>query len=290
MLRQIIETVSSFPLGNRLIAGFLGRARASSFLLHQAVEDTFDFTKELRQSIDAYIVTSESIAEIETKYGVLKERIHILPHFLPEERLKKSHRPDRREGEKVRVGFFGRMAREKGFDLLVDALKHVEHEQPGLFDLWILSREGNLADILKRFGKNGVTTNRIRIINDRMGVDLNPVIADIDLCVIPSLVMEIGPLTLLEAIAQGVPCIVSDSVGMKTLITDGKNGLTFPVGSSDALGKALLKVLRQPSIIQTWRNNLPEILGQKAYISRLEHIFSKTIKNVLMNRSVKSLV
>jgi len=271
--RQILEIISSFPIGSRLVTGFLGKARASSFQLYQGVKNIFAFTKELHQSVDAYIVTADSIAETETKYGAPKERIHILPHFLPEDRLKRSDRRDRAKGERARVGFFGRIAREKGFDLLVEALKKVNSKHPGLFDLWVISREGNPEDILKRFNGTTVSSERIRVFNNLTGAALNPVIAGLDVCIIPSLCLEIGPLTMLEAMAQGVPCIISDSVGMKSLIQDDHNGRLFPTGNVEVLRKILTDLLIRPDILETWKRQLPQIASEEEYITSLENIF-----------------
>ncbi len=48
---------------------------------------------------------------------------------------------------------------------------------------------------------------------------------------------------IMEYMAAGVPCVVSDSGGNPDLITDGVHGYTFPVGDSDALAQKILRML-----------------------------------------------
>jgi glycosyltransferase involved in cell wall biosynthesis len=59
------------------------------------------------------------------------------------------------------------------------------------------------------------------------------------------------PLTILEAMAAGLP-VVSTSVGaISEAVVEGQTGHLVPVGDSDRLASALLKVLRDPGLRRT---------------------------------------
>ena len=68
-----------------------------------------------------------------------------------------------------------------------------------------------------------------------------------DCLVLPSDTGETWGLVVNEAMACGIPAIVSDQVGCgPDLVSEGVTGATFPMGDVDALAKALDRVLRQP--------------------------------------------
>lgn len=52
---------------------------------------------------------------------------------------------------------------------------------------------------------------------------------------------EACPVAVLEAMATGLPVVVSDIPGTRHLVTDGVDGLRFPVGDVDALAEALAR-------------------------------------------------
>src|SRR5262249_2513180 len=58
------------------------------------------------------------------------------------------------------------------------------------------------------------------------------------------------PLAVLEAWAAGVPVVASRVGGLPELIADGQTGLLFPPGDENALARALLAILGNPSLAQ----------------------------------------
>ena len=67
--------------------------------------------------------------------------------------------------------------------------------------------------------------------------------ANADAFVLPSL-FEGTPLTLIEAMASGLPIVTTAMCGMKDVIHDGENGLLVPVHSPDSIVDALDRLLR----------------------------------------------
>lgn len=65
--------------------------------------------------------------------------------------------------------------------------------------------------------------------------------------VMPSL-FENCPYTLLEAMACGKPAVVSRAGGMTEMIEDGKTGLLFEKGDSEALAEKVVELLKFPSL------------------------------------------
>ena len=54
---------------------------------------------------------------------------------------------------------------------------------------------------------------------------------------------EVAPIALMEAMASSLPVVVSDIPAVAEIVTDGREGLKFPVGDAPALARALDRML-----------------------------------------------
>ena len=62
--------------------------------------------------------------------------------------------------------------------------------------------------------------------------DVEKILQDIDVVIVPSIWYENAPLTISTSLAYGIPVITSDVGGMSEAIKDGQNGLTFRIGDA----------------------------------------------------------
>jgi glycosyltransferase involved in cell wall biosynthesis len=53
---------------------------------------------------------------------------------------------------------------------------------------------------------------------------------------------------LVEAMAAGLPLVLTDVPGIRGVVTDGREGLLVPAGSPDAMAGAMLRLTRDPSL------------------------------------------
>jgi glycosyltransferase involved in cell wall biosynthesis len=127
-----------------------------------------------------------------------------------------------------RIGAFGRLTAQKGFDLLLGAVRR-------------LVAEGRELDVV--IGGHGRDADRLRELAAGLPVrftgfvdDAPRFLADVDLFALSSR-REALPLVLLEAMAAGLPCVttaVGDVVGAV-----GEDAVVVPVGDEPALAAAL---------------------------------------------------
>ena len=79
--------------------------------------------------------------------------------------------------------------------------------------------------------------------------DVRSAIAECSVYVLPSY-REGTPRTVLEAMAMGRAVITTDTPGCRETVVDGNNGFLIPVRDANALAAAMLKFVRQPSLMQ----------------------------------------
>jgi len=136
------------------------------------------------------------------------------------------------------VGFVGRLAPQKGPDLLVEAMALLR--AAGVEASCVVVGEGEarpaLAAQVARHGLGGCVT----LAGYRP--DIPPVLAALDVLVLPSR-YEGLPYTLLEAMAAGCAVVASDVGGNRDLLVDGETGLLVPAGDAPALAEALRAML-----------------------------------------------
>ncbi len=75
--------------------------------------------------------------------------------------------------------------------------------------------------------------------------DIPDLLASSDLLILPS-DNECLPLTILEAMATGLPVVATDVGGVSEEVEDGVTGYLIPPHDTDALAEAMIRVLRSP--------------------------------------------
>ena len=79
--------------------------------------------------------------------------------------------------------------------------------------------------------------------------NINQVLSEIDVLIVPSTWLENSPLVIQEAFLAGIPVVTSDIGGMKELVTDNVNGFLFEAGNTKSLKECLLKIINNPTLL-----------------------------------------
>lgn len=136
----------------------------------------------------------------------------------------------------IRVIFVGRLDRQKGFDVLIDAIRSMKN--PRRINLIVVGEAVADVSIKNRVSAGLITGSSIRFTGwlPRSGVLRE--IETSDVLVIPSR-WEGFAMVPLEAMALGVPVISSDACSLPEVVEQGHNGLLFPNEDHIALAKIL---------------------------------------------------
>ena len=188
----------------------------------------------------------------------------------PREKNAASAEPQRLEHQwtagRLRVLSLGRLAHYKGFDTLVRAFSGVVGA-----DL-LIAGGGEQQDALERLikqhaasDKNGATPT-VRLLGAVSQNEKNALLASCDVFALASNERtEAFGLVLLEAMAHGKPCLVSDlpGSGMPWVVSTSHAGALVPVDDVPAWRDAIQAAVKQPQQRQIWGE-----AGREAFNSR----------------------
>ena len=130
--------------------------------------------------------------------------------------------------------FAGATIHRKGIDVLLDAFARVRESLPGKARLVVVGPRGDAHALLERPGIDDVVV-RPAVAQ----AELAQIYREADCFVLPSRHDSFG-MAVLEAMACGLPAIVSEMVGAREAITEGGNGWVLPVGDAPALATRMV--------------------------------------------------
>jgi glycosyltransferase involved in cell wall biosynthesis len=180
----------------------------------------------------AFLVPGSAAADYVRSLGVDETRIVVAPNAVDSSRFghPRCQAPEVRPNRPVRVLYVGRLSREKGLDVLFEAVDSLP------VDVVAVGTGPERARL------EAAAPPTVRFLGQ---LDQDAVVreyAAADLFVLPSLSEPWG-MVLNEAAAAGLPLVATDACGAAhDLIEDGVNGFRVPAGDAGALGDALRRL------------------------------------------------
>lgn len=193
---------------------------------------------------DCVVTVSEFARESYLAAGVPGEKVRTLPLGVDVELFVPRRRAS---AEGYHFVFVGAASRVKGLDLLLEAFREVVRIAPRT-RLTVSGPKGDAEGFLKSSVEQN--TSALGSIDQKQ---LAAVIGSADCLVLPSRGDSFG-LVVAEALACGVPVIVSDAVGAKTLVIEGRNGWIVPSGDLSALRSRMLECVKAPAVSASMRD------------------------------------
>lgn len=164
--------------------------------------------------------------EIQRAFRIAPEKLHLIYNGVDLDHFHPGHRGEMRGALRAELGcrprdtlflFVGSGFSRKGLAAAIDALAACKNDS-----LWLLvaGKDGDQARYAERARAAGVS-GRVRFLGPRD--DVRPIYAAADCFVLPSR-YDPFPSTALEAMAMGLPAIVSSRCGAAEIIEPGANG------------------------------------------------------------------
>jgi glycosyltransferase involved in cell wall biosynthesis len=199
---------------------------------------------------------SEQVKAGLTQGGVPESRIEVVQGGIDLERFEKLPRRDAMREQflvppdRPVLLCVGRFVRHKGFDIAIQAMERIWESLPEA-DLW-LAGDGpdntRLVTLVARCRR----PHHVRFFGYWSAVE--ELYAAADVLLAPARDAGLG-LSTMEAIACGLPVVATDIPAMRRLIEHERTGLLVPPENPDALAKAALRLLQDPSLAQALSQN-----------------------------------
>ena len=156
----------------------------------------------LKNCVDVFVCPTRWLA-VGVQRSLPAANVRYLPNFPAPRPTPVGSWRQTRAGEELRLLFVGRLSREKGLDTLLEAISLLgEKQEDFLLDV---AGDGPLRDNLQRQCRRLHIEDRV-IFHGWLGLEeLDALYAAATALVVPSLMMENGPLVVLDAMAHGLP-------------------------------------------------------------------------------------
>jgi glycosyltransferase involved in cell wall biosynthesis len=188
--------------------------------------------------VDQYVCLTEFARARFTRAGLPPGRLTVKANAMVDP-------PPQGRGEGGYALYVGRLSPEKGVSTLLRAWQGID------YPLKILG-DGDLRASLERAAAGGSAS--IEFLGRRPNREVMALMGEATLLVIPSECYEGVPVTVLEALASGVPLLVSAIGALDELVDTPQNGLKFSPGDAEGLRDGAVRLLREPETRQAMRH------------------------------------
>jgi len=207
---------------------------------------------EFYELVDVVHVYAEWVHEMMLSNGVNGEKIRFFrtggKNRSPEQEHAKYN-----ENEELKLAFIGRCTHIKGVETLIRAVKMME----GSYSVKVYFYGPYWND---SYGRKmlKIIDNDPRFIEPELvsNESLPKKLQQMDLCVVPSLWLETGPITVFDSFSAGIPVIGSNLGGIRELVKNEINGLLFEPGDPVDLKNKILDVIKKPDLLSQMTENI----------------------------------
>ncbi|MCD5419365.1 glycosyltransferase [Rhodococcus pyridinivorans] len=178
------------------------------------------------------------------------------------------------------VGIVARLSRQKAHQVLFEAVRLAAHARPELQLLVIGGgeRESELRSLADDLGISG------RTVFTGVRRDVRALLPGLDVSALSS-VHEGAPITVIEAMAAGLPVVATECGCLPDMVTDGTDGFLVPVGDAAALAERLCVLAADRSLARRLGANGRERAEREYRISRTARSFEALLDELTARSS-----
>lgn len=149
-----------------------------------------------------------------------------------------------------KVVTLGRFVYKKGFDVFLDAIRQVKTKIPNLSV--VMAGDGSELQRCKELAQSYGLSDTVEFVGKIKNSEVPDFLRQARLFVLPSRDEPFG-IVVLEALACGIPTIITDSGGATEIVDDNVNGYVVPVENPEAMAEKIAALLNDNAKSEAFR-------------------------------------
>jgi glycosyltransferase involved in cell wall biosynthesis len=221
--------------------------------------------------VERFISPSLYLSSTYAKAGIPSDKISVISYGVNVKRFSQVVKVSAEEP--IRFTFIGYLGVHKGVHILIEAMDLLLKKGylGNLCTINIIG-VGIMADDLAKFVTNNQIESAVKLWGKIAHTQIETVYRCTDVLVTPSIWPENEPVTILEAMAAGIPVLASAIGGNLQLVEDGVNGYLFESGNSVLLAEKMIEMALD--------RNLIKLMGRKAYEKMAENTLDNYVRRI----------
>jgi glycosyltransferase involved in cell wall biosynthesis len=245
-----------------------GKSKARLVITRHVLFPMSKLHRLTRGRVARIIAVSQSVAANVHAQGIFRnDQIAVLPNGI--DLTKFNPRVDDGPSNRLRVGILGELTPNKGQIEFVRAAEIVARQIENV-EFIVAGRDnssaGDYGQQLKEMIGASEFRNRIQLVESE--IDVPQFLPTLDLLVSASRSEAFG-LTIVEAMAVGVPVVATATDGAREIITDNETGVLVPVGDFHEMAATIVPLLRNCEERQRLSRNARHLVGQRYSLARM---------------------
>lgn len=269
-----------FHLHNYWLLGYIKLLKEGGGLIAEKVRSFYlGYRRGLPQR-SYFIAISEFVKKIYVEAGVSPQKIVVVYNGLPDGWFQ--NLPPMPSEKKLL--FVGALSPHKGVHVAIEAMAVLRKSDFENACLDIVGPRGKVSywqELQNLVAKYNLST-QVRFLGERSREELFDLYPNYKCCFVPSVWQEPFGLTVIEAMARGVPVVASSAGGIPEIIEDSKTGFLVPPDNPQALADACGRVLVDEQLSQKIRKQAYEMVRERFNLSNLFDEVENVLRRVAL--------
>lgn len=187
--------------------------------------------------------------------------------------------------QSFRLLYVGRINKDKGVHTVLDAVKGLNKKSPEKYQLTIIGDgPADYINRLKQFAAQNDLQGQIHFTQHVPYQELPRIYAEHDALIFPSIWEEPLGRSWQEAMACGVPVIATSVGGLKEILVDGENSLTFSPDNSEELTFRIECLFENQALYEQIRTSAYEMISKKFTLEIMADQVEECLENAVTRK------
>jgi len=174
----------------------------------------------------------------------------------------------------IAFGFIGPWNYRKGVHILIEAYSRLDGKTKTRLIVYGDPGSGNpYADRIRKM----VCKPSVEFRGRYRYEDLQNVLAEIDVLVVPPIWYDNAPQVVFEGLSAGVPVIGARIGGIPDFVRDGENGMLFEAGNVNELAQKMSILANDPALIMKFRDGIRPMKTMYEHVTKTVDLYQSLV-------------